>query len=238
MLASAHKKEKGAGDTTRATDVRDNGAMFRLTFPRWRFSLFSLLLVTALICVSASHWTLSMRAASLDDTVRGLRQQLGMLNVEDKQQIYIREVQSNEPLTWKFRIYLPPDEKFVVRMGSGNRKPGTAAATIEGTRSSAYINEAEEFTLTVAIGKEVAPSKNLHLRVSMSPGTWGMRIDPSVNEWLLQKERSARLERLSPHPQQAYQLGSDVEFFQLLRPRADGREEGVVVWLEHQGKKQ
>ena len=73
-----------------------------------RFSLLSLMLLTGLICVSASHFRLTAEVNQLKLTNNELRTELGYLVIDDPEKAYLRSLESLEALKWRFRVYLPP----------------------------------------------------------------------------------------------------------------------------------
>jgi hypothetical protein len=51
--------------------------------------------------------------------IRLLRTELGYLTIDDPEKITAIKLQSGDPLTWQWRIYLPPGRKYRIRCASG-----------------------------------------------------------------------------------------------------------------------
>jgi len=105
-----------------------------------RFSLASLLLAVALICVSVSHFRVTRENLRLKQENERLRVDLGYLNITDKDKVYLRRLETFEELTWRFRVFLPPNKRYRFSEDLGKV-----------TSSSTMEQHDTQFTLTVAI---------------------------------------------------------------------------------------
>ena len=74
----------------------------------WRFSLLTMMLVTAVVCLGVSHFHTTRQLHQANQELRQLRTEVGSLTIDDSTQVYAVAIPCNEPLTWKWRVYLPP----------------------------------------------------------------------------------------------------------------------------------
>jgi hypothetical protein len=76
-----------------------------------RFSLASMLLLAALLSVTFSHLLYYIRSSAtirrLDAERLTMREELGYLEIQDDKKAYVRQLGSMDPLTWRYRVYLP-----------------------------------------------------------------------------------------------------------------------------------
>jgi hypothetical protein len=86
---------------------------------RWRptFSLLTLLLVSSLVCVSVSHWRTSRDLVQTRRELRGIREEHGYLNIDDRSQVHFAALKTELP-GWKWRIYLPPKHRWKLNLGA------------------------------------------------------------------------------------------------------------------------
>ena len=119
----------------------------------FRISLLSFILLVSLICVSVSHVQVTRDNVTLRQRVTDLEDDLGFIKVEDPDKVYVRQLESVESLTWRFRIYLPPNKRYMIKNKIGRG----------GSGSSLQLDE--QVTLTVGL----KPSQRV------SPDGWEFR---------------------------------------------------------------
>jgi hypothetical protein len=80
------------------------------TTPRWspRFSLLTLTLLTAIVALAMTVRSLWREVGPLREQVRHLEVELGHLDVTDAERPHVIAVRTDDPLTWRWRVYLPP----------------------------------------------------------------------------------------------------------------------------------
>jgi len=183
----------------------------------------SLILVTALVCVSVAYWRLQQEHAALALDREQLRDELGYLAVYDPEMAYVREGHSNEPLTWKFRVYLPDGQFWLYT------KEGTIPNPyFSGSRSiSKGPIEGGLFTLDISFDRG-----DKRWMLSLNTGTEGLSatIDDEVGDWVKRHERPGGI-RVT-HPQQEFSADKPISLLHLRKRRSDGSSMGIVVYID------
>jgi hypothetical protein len=85
-----------------------------------RLSLLTALLLMALVACGITIWQLWREVAPLRVEVRRLRDEMGVLSVEDETKIHAIQVSTDDSLTWKWRIWVPEGRPVYVRHLWGN----------------------------------------------------------------------------------------------------------------------
>jgi len=115
---------------------------------RWwlpRLSLFSFLLLAALVCVCVSHYRLMQENLQLSKRNQQLMDQAGLLVVHDPNKVYIRRVVSVDDLTFRIQIYLPPNKGYVIY---------TRADPYSGGGGTSIRHYDEQFWLVVTLRRD------------------------------------------------------------------------------------
>lgn len=82
---------------------------------RPRFSIATLLLVTAIIAIGLSHIRTSQELGRVQRELTTARNELAYLNTEDTDQIYAVSLPTFGPLQWRWRIQLPDTGRYGLR---------------------------------------------------------------------------------------------------------------------------
>jgi len=82
---------------------------------RRRFSLRSLLAVTAFVAMAIVIWQLYTELAPLRAEVRRLRDEVGELSIDDEAKLYAIRVRAGEDMTWKWRVWVPEGRAYEIR---------------------------------------------------------------------------------------------------------------------------
>lgn len=114
---------------------------------RPRFSLMSLILGTAVVLLSISHWQTSQRNHELIGTVNALREEFGDIIVRDATKAYIRRLSSHGQPVWRYRVYLPPAREYELHLRHGT----TGVGEFPPSGISTPISVNGSFNLTVTI---------------------------------------------------------------------------------------
>jgi hypothetical protein len=109
-------------------------------FLKPRFSIRTLLVVTAFIACGITIWQLQRVVGPLKAEVKRLRDEVGVLNIEDETKVHAIQVRTNDELRWKWRLWIPPGRKYVLRT-AGGMVPKTGFPSEGGTIS--IYNEGE-----------------------------------------------------------------------------------------------
>lgn len=198
-----------------------------------QISLLSLLLATALVGLSIVHWQLARKADGLESTISQLRNELGYLNVEDPSKVYVRQVESTEPLTWKYRVYLPSDTKFRLHRVEGRGPKGAAPDRFVGRGGAGSSPSLTgRFTMVIAVTKDPASGQS-YLQIKTGGFASSGAIDDGVLERIHSMEEGQRLHRIWTHEQAEFSPNEVVETLRLVQPSTPGMEEGLIVWFQH-----
>ena len=79
---------------------------------RPRFSLLAMLLTAAVLCLAVSHWNTSLQLAAARTELRKLRDQVGYVTIEDRTKFHAIALDSGEPDTWQWRLFLPKGARY------------------------------------------------------------------------------------------------------------------------------
>jgi len=168
---------------------------------RPRFSLRTLLLLTTIVALGVALWRVGSEVVPLRVEVRKLRNELGILQIDESEKIYAIRVEANDDQLHKFRVYLPKGKQYSVNYAY-------SGIPIEGQPASAGSQnvEAGEYLITVRIryrpnldSGEPSPYASAILRVTPSQG---QRFSSSVsnisigggsgNSWIANQEIDGR----------------------------------------------
>jgi hypothetical protein len=92
---------------------------------RWRFqfSIRSLLLFTLFAALVLTSLLMYRRLSDAERELSKLRREAGYLKVEDESLFHAIAVPCDEPLTWKWRVYLPKRSKYRWMLAYGDEIP-------------------------------------------------------------------------------------------------------------------
>ncbi len=118
-----------------------------------RYSLLTLLLLTAIAALAVSVWRQSFEIEPLRQEVRRLRQEVGQLTIDDENKIYAIRVATADLDVHRYRVYLPKNRRFSLnsrivtipgKLNSQSRQEWFAS--LRGSGGSSSI-ESGEFTI-------------------------------------------------------------------------------------------
>lgn len=124
---------------------------------RFRFSLLGLLTFIFIVALSISYWQTRTRLRETEAALTTLRNEVGELTISDAKDIHVIAIPSFEGMTYRWRVYLPKDREFHLKMShgqipeSGLPTPAQARVTTREFSDTAYL---EPFVLTVAVNKD------------------------------------------------------------------------------------
>jgi hypothetical protein len=199
---------------------------------RFQFSLRKLLLVIAAVVVVASHGLTSYRLWKAERELRTLQIRQGILVVEDETKIQVVRVDLQQPMTWRWRVYLPPGRNYVVAYETGDIQQngfpavGASMGLYPGERTiTAKIQRDErgDWTLLVYVNDDSRAKSEL----PNAPDRWpelshGTRFSATVSK-SFDSSRPAELLRL-----RASVLGKPGI---TPEPPPEGAD-GVLIWLD------
>lgn len=134
-----------------------------------RFSLASLFLLTALICVAVAYLLQRSELRRKDAEIRQYRIDLGLLDdrpgvlvVDDPSKVYVAALPSLESLHWRWRIYLPPTSEWSLKCIQGCTSDfGLAKCS---SIKSTGLNTRGEFMLEARVERELGGDTKIVVR--------------------------------------------------------------------------
>ena len=102
----------------------------RRLFPR--FSLFTLVLMTTVVAMGIALWQQHLKYSPLEDEVRRLRDEVGVLSIEDESKLHAIRVRTPDDYTWKWRLWIPEGHAYRLRCES-EQVPEEGLPTGQGT---------------------------------------------------------------------------------------------------------
>jgi hypothetical protein len=179
--------------------------------------------------------------------VRGMRSELGLLNIDDPAIAQAIQLGGGEPDRWKWRIYLPPSGQYTLFVYSGMIPPRDFRqgrnwydeVRQSGSGSAESINSGE-FVLNVELLKageqwQIVTSRGNHRSVST------MSVD---GNWLSQMVGRGVTSSIGPDAATKVRPGEPIHLMTLLEPESTkngntttfstptGPASGIVVWIE------
>jgi hypothetical protein len=153
---------------------------------RPRFSLLTTLLLMALVACAITIWQLWREVGPLRAEVRRLRDEVGAISIDDPTKLHAIQVETNDELLWKWRVWLPENRAYVVRClgetvpkegfpkAGGSiwlREPGEhviAYRIQRAPQNSQWYGQLE--TRTASVGKDLQPWIEWSRKTSTSGG--------------------------------------------------------------------
>lgn len=218
---------------------------------RPRFSLLTVLLVMALVACGITIWQLWREVGPLRAEVRESRTELGRLNIDDPRRAYAIQLNTGEPRTWKWRIYLPPDVGFTISCYSGtlpspNDYHGNAwyDRVKNGGIGSGFTGSIDggEFTLEAKLEKD-GDRWVLVTTTSAGRGSSRHTIAQPSGDWLSDTENFSSSSGVGPREQTVFEPGEPIMLLKALKPiitrfpgghdsrDPEGAADGFVLWI-------
>ena len=195
-----------------------------------RFSLLSLLLTVSLICVSVSHVQVSRKNQRLAEENRHLKTELGYIDVQDPKKAYVLRLESPEPLTWRFRVYLPPGKTYFL-----NRCQKWVESGFPQHASSGPFHYNGPFTLTASLYED-ADGWGHRISMPRSGGAGWSHGHGDEMKWL--SDHSANRSNLLRGQQQKFDPESPIPIMRLRAyavqqgVKAESPAPGFMIWFD------
>ncbi len=120
---------------------------------RFRFSLLSFLLAVTVICLALSHWNNSLKLVAAMAELRKLRDEVGNLSIEDRSKFHAIAIESDEPNTWRWRMFVPKGVRYQWNISCENISsniPPKEAGTV-GVSNDSYSDTENEVFVTARL---------------------------------------------------------------------------------------
>jgi hypothetical protein len=193
-----------------------------------RFSLLTLLLVTAIVALSVTVAMLYRELGPLREEVSRLRNEVGELNVEDPTKLHAIRVETDNELEWKWRIWIPEGASYRLR-GDGGPVPKEGYPMTGGTM---YLREPGEHVIRYQIRRDPRDGRwngSLHTQT----GSVGKDHQPWV-EWSSRTSTGSGVGTST----RSYEIDQRVEIIRHRVSQANSSANiedpaaGFIVWLE------
>lgn len=202
--------------------------------PRFRFSLASFLLASALVCVSVSHLITSRQLARTRDALTVAHNELGILSIDDPDRVHALSLPAPNRSQWRWRIQLPDSQKFRLCYLVGSIPPTGLPDDRSSAGSSTSIltdrngQISEPFILNAALAKDELGDWKLKF------ATHAVSILPKIEnppDWLDMKPRPSITWVAG---RSSTEDGASKEPYVLLRyyKSKSNPTDGIVVWIE------
>ena len=83
-----------------------------------RFSVRDLLVFSALLCATLYCWYVTRRLQDAEAELRQLRTETGRLTVEDNSLVHAIEIDTADPNSWRWRLFLPKGHRYSLNIAS------------------------------------------------------------------------------------------------------------------------
>jgi len=223
----------------------------RLAMPKLRFSLRAFLLTLFVLSLIASNLYVSWKWRESRVEVDRLREEMGWLKIDDPTRIHVRQIESPEPLSWAWRIYLPPGNRTLYAGGGAIAETGLKTDSAADTSLQPNSKQSKtsppdpldyEFTLTARIERD--QRGNLQLAVSAPRQGLAFALRPKDSAWIMDDKRfglwttrKLQLEAAGSRGQTESFAADDAIVLLRLRAPDDKQAEsgepcdGVMIWF-------
>jgi hypothetical protein len=145
-----------------------------------------LLLLLAILPGAFLAWQTGRERGRLEGRYGRMVRIAGDLPIDDPTKVYIRSLDTGEPLHYAWRIYLPPNYTLKVRKRSGNGSSG---------ESSSWSRDSQEFIARVRFRKDEQGLMNVYTHFHNASSMGGVG-DHAVTELLTAHLHEIRVEQL------------------------------------------
>ncbi len=150
-----------------------------------RFNLKSLLSLVALLAIACAFGVMTIRQRHAQEELSVLRSEAGSLTIDDTNLIHIRNVDTNDPYSWKWRIYVPPGTRLEAgieldgKYRSEGKPTGGGSSVVPSVPNGVALSVSvsplvdEVSTITVRIGNQTFATSSTNL----NPSDWLPTLD-------------------------------------------------------------
>lgn len=219
--------------------------------PKLRFSLRAFLLALFVFSLIGSNLYVSWKWRESRSENDRLREAMGWLAIDDPTRIYVRQVESWEPFSWAWRIYLPPGDRTLYAGGGAIAETGLKTDSAAGTSLQPNNEQSTasppdpldyEFTLTARIERD--QRGNLQLAVSAPHQGLAFALRPKDSAWItdgkhfgLSSTRKLQIEAAGSRGQtESFAADDAIVLLRLRAPDAKQAEsgepcDGIMIWF-------
>lgn len=195
---------------------------------RPRLSLLSALLLMTIVGLTIVVAQLWREVGPLRKEVRRLRDEVGVISVDDPEKVHVIQVDTDEDLSWKWRVWLPENRVYVVR-GQGDQVPKEGFPDPGG---SIWLREPGEHVIEYRIQRH-RPNDRWHGELKTRTASAGAGAQPWLN-WPTRTATSGGVGKST----QSFDAGERIE---IIRHRVSQNSDsskiedpaaGFIIWLE------
>lgn len=213
---------------------------------RFRFSLRTFFVTLFVLSLFGSNAYVSWKWHEARQEIERLREELGVLTIDDPTRYYVREVPTFEPFSWRWRIYVPPGDRNFCLATSGIPETGTQAGSFSVRRGQSPTDPMQgEFTLSARVERD--QNGGWELVATYPDGRMSLDIKPADAGWVFNGNAypAVRADRNNARSEVAGLKGQTESFsadapLVLLRLRAPIGDQaakheacdGLMVWFE------
>jgi hypothetical protein len=126
---------------------------------KFQFSIRSLLLFTLIVALVITSVLMYLRMSEAEQELVKLRTLAGYLKIEDETLFHAIALQCEEPLTWKWRVFLPKGSKYSWHLNSGMIPESGVLGGGASSQETLPRTKGIETIITVSIRKDPEPKK-------------------------------------------------------------------------------
>jgi hypothetical protein len=214
--------------------VSENVAVAVPPKKRLQFSLLSLLCIVVALGAVMGFWFSQQETNRLRAENRKLREELGVLNVEDSTKFYARSLPVNDTLHWRWRLYFPAHRRYTIKVQTEE----IGDDGFHHSSATSFDAEKGEYTFEAEARKGKTGWTDINIRTSTGQfGTSTETMKPGFDDWSAGSYSSSQLDKASKEYDPAKPL-------ELLRLRAMKRTSattssgvaepgpGLLIWIE------
>ena len=195
---------------------------------RPRLSLLSALLLMTIVGLTIVLAQLWREVGPLREEVRRLRDEVGVISVDDPAKVHVIQVDTDDDLEWKWRVWLPENRVYVIR-AYGDKVPTEGYPNSGG---SIWLREPGEHVIRYQIERDPV-SDRWYGELKTPTGSVGNDNQPWV-EWPAKTSTSGGVGKST----QSFDPGKRIEIIRhRVSQNRDSRKiedptAGFMIWME------
>ena len=197
-----------------------------------RFSLRALILSVVILGLVVTAGFLAWRNQRLEAENRILREQVGVLDVEDSSRIHVLPVKQFDRSFRRWRVFLPANRKYVLRYA--NRSIGYHDFPEESIREKPLDGWREQRLpnghLTVDLGSSSKEDSGLMYHISIDYEKGSSSFGGSLDEETAHRLRISM--ELQPYTTLSVEGSQRVELLRIKNSDSDRPSAGLLVWID------
>ncbi len=209
---------------------------------RFQFSLRSLMLFILFVALILTSVLMYRRMSNAERELVKLRNIAGYLKIDDENLFYAIAIETGEPWTWRWRVYLPAGYKYSWHMNSGNIPANGTSNNSGGSTSDGTPRiEGSEAIVYLTLRKEPENKWLLNLTCQSSDAKAGLTTSVSDDIMNQINANMTEIQNIGEGKAVSCKLDKPIIFFKRRigekQPNGSWRTTqkdmpGIMVWLE------